>query len=90
MFNMREGRGDRCGETQSGSGGIERERQRQREKAGEKERNMCFVPLWGKSFEGLPLANHLASSGVGLTWGHALRMDSSTKVSGKLTGCTMV
>ena len=67
-----------------------RERQTQREKAGEKERNMCFVPLWGKSFEGLPLANHLASSGVGLTWGHALRMDSSTKVSGKLTGCTMV
>ena len=45
--------------------------------------------VWG-SHAGLPLASHLASSGFGLTQGPALGMDSSTGVSGKLTGFTMV
>ena len=46
---------------------------------------------------GLPLANHLASSDLGLTQGlpcvpaHLLgRMDYSSRVSGKLTGCAVV
>ena len=73
MFNMREGRGDRCGETQSGSGGIERERQRQREKAGEEESNMCLGGglnhLYGGSPSRLLLANCLALSGLEPTFG---------------------
>ena len=57
--------------------------------------------LYGDSPSGLPLANHLALSGLesifGLTQGPPLcvctsfsQMDSSARVSGKLTGYTMV
>ena len=71
---------------------------------GQKESTMCFGGLlnhwYGGGPFGLPLANHLALSGLeslsGLTQGpplcaHALlaKMDSSAGVSGKLTGCTM-
>ena len=66
---------------------------REREKAREKESNVCFGGplnhLYGGSPSGLPLANHLALSGSGLTQGPALRMDFSTRVSGKLTGSTV-
>ena len=72
-----------------GAGGGEREREIQN-KRGREERNTCFGSHLNHSYGGspsrLPLANHLASSGSGLTQGLALRMDFSTRVSGKLTG----
>ena len=49
----------------------------------------CLNHLYGGGPSGVPLANHLASSGCGLTWGPALDLDSSTRVPRKLTGCTM-
>jgi len=76
-------RGGGCGETDT-------ERKRGR---GE-ESNLCFGGPLNHSYRGgpsgLPLANHLAWSGSGLTKGSALRMVFSTGVSGKLTGCAMV
>ena len=62
---------------------------------------MSFKSLvWGHSFS-LPLANHLALSGFEPTSGpthsspcvhvHLLaKMDATARVSGKVTGCTMV
>ena len=49
--------------------------------------------LYGGSPSRLPLASHLASSGMALSCvpGYLLaRIDSSTRTYGKLTGCTMV
>ena len=93
MFNERE---DKCGEITSRQGVAEGgEGERQTRKS-----NACFGGglrhLCGLSPSGLPLANHLASSGFGRTQGPPLsahllgRMDSSARVSGKLTGCAMV
>ena len=91
---------------QAGSGPVgagcgEREKETEREE----ERNKCFGGCLNHSYRnspsGLPLVNHLASSGLELTFGltqgpplcskHLLtRMDSTTGVSGELTGCAVV
>lgn len=84
--------------------GWQGEGQRQRDK----ESDACFGGdlnhLYGNSPPGLPLANHLASSGLeptcGLTEGPPLcahsifqprwKVDSSARVSGKLRGYAVV
>ena len=67
---------------------------RNRDRAREEESNTCYGGALNHLNEGslswLPLANHLASSGFGLTLHPALTMDSSTRVSEKTTGSTMV
>ena len=77
--------------------GLGRERERAREEAS----NIYFGGplncLCEDGPSGLPLANHLASSGFGLIRAlpcvhvhPSARMVSSIRVSGKVTGCTMV
>ena len=59
-------------------GGVERERERQRQSKREREQRVLWSSLnhsYGGSPSGLPLANHLPSSGFGLTGGPALRVD---------------
>lgn len=102
IYLRREERENRCGKdagTASGGGvGGERGRktdiERKSKRGSGEESNMCFGSplndLSGGSPSRLPLANHLASCGSGLTPGSALTMDLSPGVSGKLTGYTMV
>ena len=80
----------------SSSGGGEgkgREREKDRQTERTREQHMLGGSLnhvYGGSLFGLPLASRLASSGLGLTQGPSLRMESSTRGSGKLTGSAMV
>ena len=70
-------------------------REKDREKEQERKRELHTFGdglnhLDGGSPSRFPMANHLALSGLGLTQGPGLRMDFSTRVSGKLTGCTII
>ena len=72
--------------------GGQGERQTQREKAREEESNMCFGGSLNHSYGGspsrLPLANHLASSGFGLTHSPDHGKDFNTRVTEKLSGAS--
>ena len=91
VYVKREEREGKCGESEGtgrlGGVVVERERERDRRSKRGREQHVLSGPLNHLYGDG---PSHLALSGFGLTQGPAPRMVSSTWVSGKLTGSTVV